>query len=1215
MGKLVIKKSVANQITSKLKTHKNDDITPEFAENLQKSDLFSENKQVSVKLQSNKNIGVTPDDCYYDLDNPTEKFYYDLKMKFAQSDKADDIEKSHKYIRRWKMNNGEWRYEYPKGVDKKIHSFRDVTTALTNKTTEIKDIQPLTTEKQIDAELERLTKLSEEGKLTCPALGNANIYIEDMTTEHAEKTNGVFRTKEAKIHKLQYLSFVEDVLKNGILFMKSRKYNHAWSLDKISERERTTYGIINKVTYFDKKKNKNITCGMEIVVAWDNERKRFVFSFIDRQIKKSLLFNKDFQTTTFEAGQVGACKTEAFSTTDSIIPHLINLSSRNVNKSLTYSGYKLQGRTRLYGMDISIENKKGSYRCGVDSDGHKWEILMHYDYGYIRGTVGVDKDHLDCVSPETKILMADYTEKSAADIKEGDELIGIKLETQQHKQRKQIKTKVIHVKKGMDDMLDITLENGVKLRTTKGHLHYYFQGKTRDKYWKRADELKIGDKLVMIYNHHNFEETEDYKKGYLFGAYIGDGCYNFDESKQVYCDIRKGVAFIDVIHRVKQYWNDLGLETSKIRIDKPRQTNSLLADGRKVISKMDLAILSIRGINKIRYIKSILVKNPKSFEWCRGYIAGLFDTDGCLNCRHEFLITQTKNQDEFMKFTIECINKLGYQAVKRYNEIKLHTDYMADNITMEFTQIIKPALEKKRNFLGQTYRYEPLEIVDIKPYTGEFVAIQTDEQTYIANGLVTHNCYVGPDKNTKKVYVIHQNNPITHKYDEDKCMLCFESADAAKKAYMKQYDRPGFFGSMETLTVEQFKTFVFSKQGSRIHKSFDIEITDITENNKQRKVEQVEKALNAIYNNKPFVIEHISKNLDFSRKYNDILMRITDFDKNKIEKAVHSLAFTLDTKVKASKGEAFVYASQEDLTNQIVNEITEKTKKIYNFVISFFDLPEITIVRKANLIHKGKIIYNPETGEPVKKAEWDKFVEELEKMLNKNYMGYGEKIVLKGETLGLILDRLAKTNSFEAIQKKKLSDIVYKRKHFDWISDDIKNLKTIIGEPISRERAARIEVAMQSVGQRISRVKDSLKNEIQQVIIDGIKNKESKRVVSQNLFDKCVGLNRDFQKIADSEIQNTVNNAYIKEEVFNSDENEKIYFKRFEVIDDNTCSKCKKIKGKLALYSKVPLDDEHIKDEYADYAIWEGKVDGDLPMGILHPYCRGSWVRYYPEVD
>ena len=72
------------------------------------------------------------------------------------------------------------------------------------------------------------------------------------------------------------------------------------------------------------------------------------------------------------------------------------LSSKKVIKSLTYSGHKLQGRTQLYGMDISIENKKGSYRSGTDKDGHNWRTYMNYDYGYIRGTVGTDKDHLDC---------------------------------------------------------------------------------------------------------------------------------------------------------------------------------------------------------------------------------------------------------------------------------------------------------------------------------------------------------------------------------------------------------------------------------------------------------------------------------------------------------------------------------------------------------------------------------------------------------------------------------------------------------------------------------------------------------------------------------------------------------------------------------------------------------------------------------------------------
>lgn len=79
--------------------------------------------------------------------------------------------------------------------------------------------------------------------------------------------------------------------------------------------------------------------------------------------------------------------------------------SPNFSKSLTFSGRKLQGRKKVQGMDISIENKKDSYRCGKDKDGHAWKTLMHADYGYIRGTVGKDKDHLDCYvgpNPQSK---------------------------------------------------------------------------------------------------------------------------------------------------------------------------------------------------------------------------------------------------------------------------------------------------------------------------------------------------------------------------------------------------------------------------------------------------------------------------------------------------------------------------------------------------------------------------------------------------------------------------------------------------------------------------------------------------------------------------------------------------------------------------------------------------------------------------------------------
>ncbi|MBR5002762.1 MAG: Eco57I restriction-modification methylase domain-containing protein, partial [Bacteroidaceae bacterium] len=45
--------------------------------------------------------------------------------------------------------------------------------------------------------------------------------------------------------------------------------------------------------------------------------------------------------------------------------------------------------------DITIEQPQGSIRRGVDANGKAWESKMHNTYGYIRGTEGVDGDHID----------------------------------------------------------------------------------------------------------------------------------------------------------------------------------------------------------------------------------------------------------------------------------------------------------------------------------------------------------------------------------------------------------------------------------------------------------------------------------------------------------------------------------------------------------------------------------------------------------------------------------------------------------------------------------------------------------------------------------------------------------------------------------------------------------------------------------------------------
>jgi|GEM_PF-1371066 len=56
--------------------------------------------------------------------------------------------------------------------------------------------------------------------------------------------------------------------------------------------------------------------------------------------------------------------------------------------------YKV-GRTRVAGMDISIENPEGSERRGTSPDGTAWVNRMAGHYGYIRRTEGADGDQVD----------------------------------------------------------------------------------------------------------------------------------------------------------------------------------------------------------------------------------------------------------------------------------------------------------------------------------------------------------------------------------------------------------------------------------------------------------------------------------------------------------------------------------------------------------------------------------------------------------------------------------------------------------------------------------------------------------------------------------------------------------------------------------------------------------------------------------------------------
>ena len=71
------------------------------------------------------------------------------------------------------------------------------------------------------------------------------------------------------------------------------------------------------------------------------------------------------------------------------------------------AGNYKKGHVELFGLDITIENPKGSTRSGVDGNGKKWSVTMPAHYGYIKGTTGKDGDHVDVYiggNPESKTV-------------------------------------------------------------------------------------------------------------------------------------------------------------------------------------------------------------------------------------------------------------------------------------------------------------------------------------------------------------------------------------------------------------------------------------------------------------------------------------------------------------------------------------------------------------------------------------------------------------------------------------------------------------------------------------------------------------------------------------------------------------------------------------------------------------------------------------------
>ncbi len=387
-----------------------------------------------------------------------------------------------------------------------------------------------------------------------------------------------------------------------------------------------------------------------------------------------------------------------------------------------------------------------------------------------------------------------------------------------------------------------------------------------------------------------------------------------------------------------------------------------------------------------------------------------------------------------------------------------------------------------------------------------------------------------------------------------------------------------------------------------------IHLRDITEGNRSAKYEQLEKCLSG---GKPAFVPQ-----DGTRLLGDVKITLEDGSAERIEKALRTVAFAMDLPLKAPKGERFVFRAQEQLTDKWCAFFSGVARAVYGFVIARTGLPDVSMVSKAVRI-PGRTVYSPESGKPVSRREWEAFIRALDRFLEKRVQDSAQRMALESAAVGKLLSRMIRTAGEAAARKAALESLRAGGRTVEWISASVRRMRDAFGGSLSRSELARIQSAADSAAEHITGITGRMQAVVRQTLVDGIRMRQGKSRVAQELFDRLAGSNRDFQRLADTEIQNISGEAYIREEAASAPEGRRVYFRRVEVVDGHTCRECRALNGKIAVWSGKPLAGEKADDPVADYVIWAGKGGKGwvCPAGTVHPYCRGMWIRYDPDTD
>jgi DNA repair photolyase len=353
-----------------------------------------------------------------------------------------------------------------------------------------------------------------------------------------------------------------------------------------------------------------------------------------------------------------------------------------------------------------------------------------------------------CVSGDTPVLMADGTARPIKDVHVGDAIYG----TARHGwYRRYVKARVLAHWSVIKTAYRITLEDGTELVAGGDHRFLTERG------WKfvtgtmgrgilQRPYLTTGNKLMGMGRFAASPvKDSDYRTGYLCGLVRGDGLlasYHYERAGRTNGDqhqFRLALVDMEALERAREYLQDWQIATDGFVFQ------------RAVAGRRELNAIRTHSRPRVEQIRALIAwPAMASPSWMAGFLAGIFDAEGSYsqgilrisNMDHEILDWIGRSLRAFdFGFVREHVRR---EQTKPMDVIRL-TGGLREHL--RFFHSVDPAITRKRDITGQAVKSQArLRVTRIEPLgrAMRLYDITTDTEDFIANGVVSHNCYARP---------------------------------------------------------------------------------------------------------------------------------------------------------------------------------------------------------------------------------------------------------------------------------------------------------------------------------------------------------------------------------------------------------------------------------------------------------------------------------------